>query len=175
LGIVVIHPQHIKDQREVFMSNVYFVVICFVLGTAQAMFAQPLSVPLPDAERYGISVTDLDERYPSATNADPTKGVMGQHQSRFLAEYTKLLKEVGHYLSEHGVDWGERTAFVHRIYFAADGSIDYFLFNTQGTELDKDKISRLLTSFGQNFRLSITANTTFRQCGTVTFVSAKKD
>src|SRR5699024_3529092 len=111
----------------------------------------------------------LDKEYPSAASAKPNKGVFKDKQPEFMQAYRNLLREVAIYLNDKGIDWGENTIFVNRIYFSKAGFINYFLFNTPNKSLNNDKIKKYLTEFSKDYRFPVTSDTSFRQCGTAPF------
>ena len=69
--------------------------------------------------------------------------------------------------------WEQPTRSFNRIYFNADGTIDYFLYNFQTTnvktedQLSQEKqneFNRLLNLFIKDYKISVTAKTKFAQC-----------
>lgn len=144
-----------------------FITSLIILGFfLKHSYSQTVSINIQDVESYGINISDLDEQYPSAASANPEQGIL-DNQKRFLQEYQQLLRKVALYLNKNGIDWGSTTNFVHRIYFSKNGTIDYFLFNTPGKNLDDEKIKKYIEKFSKDYKLSFTADTTFKQCGTV--------
>ncbi|WP_069133535.1 hypothetical protein [Rhodohalobacter halophilus] len=121
---------------------------------------------LDEAKSSGIDISQLDEQYPAATSFNPKEGVFRDDQSEFLIEYQKLLRKIGIDLYRAGIEWGENTMFVHRIYFSEDGSVGYFLFGTSSEEIDNDIIRDYLIELSREYSFPIESETKFRQCAT---------
>jgi len=87
--------------------------------------------------------------------------------------WTALFKELMTFLSAQGFVWGRETWCHVRIYFAADGIIEYWLYNFKRNDgilpEQQDEFQRLITLFSQEHTISITSKSSFSQCGGVTF------
>jgi len=141
-------------------------LFCLFLLYFHSVQAQPTVLSLDEAKSSGIDISQLDEQYPAATSFNPKEGVFRDDQSEFLIEYQKLLRKIGIDLYRAGIEWGENTMFVHRIYFSEDGSVDYFLFGTSSEEIDNDIIRDYLIELSREYSFPIESDTKFRQCAT---------
>lgn len=119
----------------------------------------------------------LDAVYPPAIASDSTKAVFrGAQQYKFISVYSALLNRLAVYLNSNNFEWVTPTRIFNKIYFAPDGSIDYYLVNLVGTGLNDDKQQRfisLLNKFVQTNKIDISANTRFAQCSPVIYKDVK--
>ncbi|MGV3631649.1 MAG: hypothetical protein ACO1O6_10590 [Bacteroidota bacterium] len=152
------------------MKNVC--IVSLFLALFSSCFGQHLGLSFQEAEKQGISVKKLDSLYRSALHADTLQAVFRTEQEQELMQqaYIRLLQDFGKFLSSGGFRWDKPTRCFNRIYFHADGTIDYFLFNFTGSETDKpsaekqQEFQRLLNSFISDYRFPVTASTGFAQC-----------
>lgn len=155
---------------------IFAVALSLLCGTA---LGQHLGISFQDAELQGLSVDSLDGVYQGAVNVDSSLSVFKseEQQDAMYDAYVSLLDELNNFLSEHGFKWDKRTKCFNRIYFHADGSIDYFLYNftdDQPSAEKKMEFKRLLNLFIQDYTLLLTAKTKFAQCSPVTYVPKDK-
>ena len=146
--------------------RIFYVLVFLTTILFQPILAQPTVLSLDEAKSSGIDISQLDEQYPAATSFDPNEGVFRDDQSEFLIEYQKLLRKIGIDLYRAGIEWGENTMFVHRIYFSDDGSVDYFLFDTSSEEIDHEIIKDYLIELSREYSFPLEPETKFRQCAT---------
>lgn len=133
--------------------------------------------PFNDAALHNTRISLLDSTYKSAIHSDPTLAVF-QNQEEVVTAYQSLLQDFGSFLAENNFRWEQNTTSFNRIYFDADGSIDYFLYQFRGTQLSEEKQARfndLLNQFIQTYRFPLTANLKFAQCSPVTYTPQKED
>ena len=98
--------------------------------------------------------------------------------------YLKLLQDFGKFLALNQFKWPGAVKCFNRIYFNANGSIDYFLydFTTKNVE-PKDRLfpekqaefNRLLNLFIRDYKIALTAKTGFAQCSPVTYKPQTSD
>lgn len=144
-------------------------------------FGQHLCLTFQEAERQGISIIRLDSVYKSAVHTDTSQAVFqtGPEQQKLQQAYIKLLQDFGKFLSENNFQWEKQTRCFNRIYFAADGTIDYFVFNFLGNTEDKPpahkqlEFQRLLNAFIKNYRFPLAAKIKFAQCSPATYAPKK--
>lgn len=157
------------------MKNILFpILFLFFFNQAQA---QHYSATIEAAAKKGIFIKSLDSIYQSAVHSDTSLAVFktDEEQKLLNTAYTKLLQDFGHFLKSNNFIWLKDTRCWNRIYFNADGSIDYFLYHFTGTAEVQPPISmqvefdRLLNIFIQDYNIQITAKVKFAQCSTVTY------
>jgi len=154
------------------------ILLLSFLGISILSNAQPLATTFEDAESTGISISKLDDTYPSAAHYEPEKGVFKERQPEFLKSYVNMHQELGKYLTQNGFNWPKTTQLFTRVYFDSSGTIDYFLINPKKANLDEGEIElyfRLLNEFIKDYKLPISASSGFAQCSPIKYVSKKKD
>ena len=139
--------------------------------------AQHIANTFQAVEKGDFSMQKLDAIYPSAITADSTKSVFkGAQQDQFITAYSSLLNSLAVYLNNNNFKWAMPTRIFNRIYFAPDGSINYYLVNLVGTNLTDEKQQQflnLLNSFIKTNKINITADTRFAQCSPVIYKNVK--
>jgi len=98
--------------------------ILVALLTTGAAFGQEC-MTYQEFEKNGRTMASLDSIYSSAIHPDSLPGPFNHRQSEVSDSWTTLLIEVATFLSGHGYVWGRETWCHVRIYFAANGTIDY--------------------------------------------------
>lgn len=152
-----------------------------MLTTCLPTFAQHIGMTFQHAEKQGISIDYLDSIYADAVNEDTLLAVFKteKEQEAMHQAYIKLLQDFGNFLSNNNFKWQKPTRCFNRIYFSADGTIDYFLFNFLGQNEDKpsektqNEFQRLLNIFISDYKFSLNANTKFVQCSPATYMPKK--
>lgn len=150
-----------------------FYLALFLLTIVQLSHGQHTALSFHDAEKQGISMQYLDSIYKNAVNNDTTLAIFktNTEQEKLQQSYTRLLKDLGNYLSKNNFKWEKKTPCFNKVYFNNDGAIDYFLFFFRGNEEDKPseakqkEFQRLLNLFIKDYKFSLKANTKFTQCG----------
>lgn len=99
-----------------------------------SLLAQPLGLGVTEAESRGISIQSLDSIYKSAVHVDSTQAVFTEEEDvkALYSSYVQLLQDLGNFLSENDFEWEQPRRCFNRIYFAPNGTIDYFLFKFLG-------------------------------------------
>ena len=129
----------------------------------------------------GATIEHLDSVYKSAVHTDTALAVFKNEseQLNLGVAYIHLLKDLGKFLKENDFKWGKATKGFNRIYFAKDGSIDYFLYNFSMKSIEekdrpsKEKVEQfktLLNKFIATYKISMTADVSFAQCSPVTYI-----
>ena len=135
--------------------------------------AQHIASTFQAAEKGAYSMQKLDAIYPAALAADSTKAVFkGGQQEKLITAYSALLNKLSVYLNKNNFRWDKPTRIFNRIYFAADGSINYYLVNLVGSGLSNDQqkqFLKLLNQFIKTNKIDIKANTRFAQCSPVVY------
>lgn len=143
--------------------------------------AQHKALTIPDAEKQGLSISHLDSIYKGAVHVDSSQAVFKtEAEQQAMGEaYMKLLQDFGKFLSANNFKWEKPTRGFNRIYFNSDGTIDYFLYNFQTTnvkledQLSQEKqteFNKLLNLFIKGYKISLTAKTKFAQCSPTTYM-----
>ncbi|MFN3917452.1 MAG: hypothetical protein ACK4K0_06895 [Flavobacteriales bacterium] len=156
-------------------------IITVLLTISFQTFGQQRGLTFQNAEKQGISIKHLDSVYISAVHTDTSLAVFKTEteQEAMQQAYIKLLQDFGKFLLENNFKWEKPTRCFNRIYFNADGTIDYFLFNFLGKLEDKPaeniekEFQRLLNVFIADYKFSVTAKTKFAQCSPTTYMPQK--
>ena len=152
------------------------VVMLVALMGLQAS-AQHIANTFQAVEKGNFSMQRLDAIYPPAIAENSVKAVFKENQQNvFITAYTALLNNLAIYLNKNNFKWGAPTRIFNRIYFAADGSINYYLVNLVGSGLNAARQQRFLTllnSFIKINKINITADTRFAQCSPVIYKDVK--
>jgi hypothetical protein len=144
----------------------------------QASSHKPVVLSVQEAEKSGRldslhkQQKLLDSLYESAVHVDLSKSVFKTDtEKQVMGEaYERFLQEFGDYLHKNKFHWQRPTRFWHRFYFARDGSVDYYIYNSAEFSLTKAvRYKELFTSFAATHKIAVTAPTGFAQCGHVTF------
>ncbi len=131
-----------------------------------------------EAAGKGLSAVTLDARYPSAIHVDADSAFFktDEEQDAWLVAYSGMLQEFGKFLSKNNFKWDKLTKCFNRVYFNADGTVDYFLYNFLGkqedrpTEVVEQEFKRLLELFLMEYQLPLSTRGKFAQCSPVTYM-----
>lgn len=153
------------------IKTLYLVLIMLI--TVHLSYGQHIALSFQDTEKHGISIQHLDSIYKNAVNSDTSFAIFKTEteQEKLQQSYTKLLKDLGSFLSKNDFKWEKKTPCFNKVYFSNDGSVDYFLYIFRGSEEDKPseirqkEFQRLLNLFIKDYKFSLTANSKFTQCG----------
>jgi hypothetical protein len=109
------------------MTKINFISTVF-LAACLHVFGQHQGLTFQDAEKQGISIKHLDGIYKSAVHSDTSLAVFKTEteQEALQQGYVKLLQDLGKFLSDNNFKWEKPTRCFNRIYFSAEGTIDYF-------------------------------------------------
>lgn len=149
----------------------------FLFFASSYLFSQHLAMPIEDAKNNGIIIHKLDSLYQSAIHVDTTKAVFNTQESQIKMKtaYVQMLNDFGQFLKENNYIWPKATHCFNRIYFAEDGSINYFLYQFKGKDEDLPSaeqqlaFQKLLSQFVLYYKIGISANKKFAQCSPVTY------
>ena len=123
-----------------------------------------------DAKANGTRISKLDSIYKNAIGSGVI--VFKGQEEKFMAAYQKMLQDFGAYLKKNGFSFGQSTRSFTRIYFKADGSIDFFLYNFKPGVAPEDKIKafdRLLKEFVKSYNIGMQGSENFVQCSPTVF------
>jgi len=162
------------------ITRKFTLTLWFVLAIAIAN-GQHLALTFQEAEKQGKGHSQLDSIYKSAMHTDTSQAVFksAAGQQAMTEAYVQLLRDFGKFLSANNFKWERPTRCFNRIYFNADGSIDYFLYNflSQGVKTEdqlspqkQTEFNRLLNAFIQDYKIPLTAQSKFAQCSPVTYM-----
>ncbi|HLG36388.1 MAG TPA: hypothetical protein VI757_16035 [Bacteroidia bacterium] len=154
-------------------QNAATLLFAFSISIVSAQHNKALTIQ--HAEKHGLSISHLDSIYKSVVHVDTSQAVFKtEAEQQAMGEaYMKLLQDFGKFLTANNFKWEKPTKGFNRIYFNSDGTIDYFLYNFQTTNVKpEDQLSqekqtefdRLLNLFIKDYRISLTAKTKFAQC-----------
>lgn len=159
--------------------NVRLTLIALLLFSG-SIIGQPLHVAdsFQNAQKNGNSIWTLENEYPKACAADLFSSVFkNEHDvnSLYIA-YNKMMEDLKKYLKANSFAFDAPTKCINRVYFSANGSIDYFYFNflasdpaTKPTIEKQDEFKRLLSSFIADYRMNISAPSKFAHYSPITF------
>lgn len=145
-----------------------FIAILFIGYVANAQQVMPIT----HADSLGVNIKLLDSLYQSGIHSDASKAVFADQQEDYITAYYSMLHELSAYLSQNDFKWGGQIRCFNRIYFAADGSIDYFLYSFKEGEITAEQATQfadLLNKFAQNYRFGLTKDVKFAQCSPVNY------
>jgi hypothetical protein len=143
----------------------------FANATAQ-QYPKPYVQSINDAEKEGITLRQLGDKYIDAVNVvDREKCVFKTSASAdsLATAYYDFLERLSDYLYNHHFKWGQETRCWNRIFFHADGAVDYYLFDfkTPVSKEQSDKFSELFATYCTTHKLGMSADKGFAQCGKV--------
>lgn len=147
-----------------------FFVTCLFLLLIQNVSAQ-LALSVDDAEEQGINVETLDSIYLAGIGADTVLTAFKGQENDYIKAYYALIHELGTYLNNNNFRWGGATRCFNRIYFQANGSIDYYLyrFDDPLSEQREEEFRRLLGAFIEGYQFSLQSSQNFSQCSPVNY------
>ncbi len=148
-----------------------FIAILTVLTVSFLSYGQK-AMTFNEAEKQNIKMSSLDSKYQSGIHADTSLAVFKTNMDEYIEGYQKLLQDLGQYLKANNFIWDKPTNGFNRIYFAGNGSIDYFLYSfspNQMTIEQENRFGELLREFIVNYHFPLEANTPFSQCSPVLY------
>lgn len=133
-----------------------------------------------EARKKGISIEELDLKYKSAVDSDSTKAIFKtiEERTKLQESYVKLLNDFNLFLGKNDFKWKTKTRCFQRIYFAPNGTIDYFIYNfnvknaqpdTIPSEEQQHEFNRLLSLFVKEYTFGLKANQPFAQCSPTSY------
>lgn len=150
------------------------VLLGLLITAAFHSFGQSKAMAFQDAEKQGILLKNLDSLYKSALHSDVKLAVFKtvEDQANLRKAYVDLLQNLASFLKTHHFKWLKQTRCYNRIYFNANGTVDYFLYNFSREQISAEKeleFGRLLNLFVKDYRFPLTANESFAQCSPVKY------
>ncbi|HEY0976727.1 MAG TPA: hypothetical protein VGE21_04600 [Flavobacteriales bacterium] len=145
-------------------------LLSLLLGSTLTYAQQVVS--FAKADEAGLRTTALDSLYRSAVHTDTLQAVF-QDQQAFIDAYTRMLQDLGDHLQRNGFEWPGPVRGFNRIYFAADGSVDHFLYSIRPGQISTEQEARFeefLRGFVSGYHLPMKAEVPFAQCSPVTFM-----
>ncbi len=156
------------------------IIVLILVLSSIASCAQQKVFSIEDARNKGLSIEELDKKYTSAVHSDTTKAVFksAEKQAKLQESYVKLLTDFNHFLAKNNFKWKNKTRCFQRIYFAPNGTIDYFIYNfnlknalpdTIPTEKEQEEFNRLLSLFVKDYVFDLHAAVPFAQCSPTSY------
>lgn len=124
-----------------------------------------------EATSQGISIEKLDSVYLSGIGSDSIETVFKGQEKTYIDAYFSFIHKLSAYLNENNFRWGEQIRCFNRIYFVADGKIEYHIydFKTYLSDSQKQEFQQLVNEFIVNFKFDLQAEKPFAQCSAVNF------
>lgn len=147
-------------------SFILSTLLFILLHAASAQVAMSLQ----EAEKQGLDVKRLDLSYKTGIGNDSIAVFKGQEDA-YVKAYYAMLRDLGHHLNEHNFYWGGQVRCYNRIYFAADGSVDYYLFDFDAniSESRQKQFKELLSQFIVSYKFEMNGKKQFAQCSPVNY------
>ena len=126
----------------------------------------PCAISLNDATPKSI-----EANYTDALNTDPTKAVFAGQGHEFASAFRAMTIAFSHYLKKNQSFEKKYYTFYSRVYFRADGTIDYFFYKLYPLTLSKDEaiiFKKSLGEFIKTYKFPMTAKVAFAQYTPVT-------
>jgi hypothetical protein len=155
----------LRELRVVFFLSVFI----FCKLSAQEV------LPVSKFLEYKLSQYLLDSIYKPALHSDSVKAVFYKKDEQFVESWTKMLQDLGDYLTMNNFKWDKPTWCFTKVYFNKKGGVDYFIYNfkEEATPLFKQReFDRHLKDFlkGYKFKSKFKPGIPFYQSGPVTFI-----
>ncbi len=135
-----------------------------------SLFSQKLVIDLSHYDAAKIHISDLDKLYPQASEVNPGHSMYEtNNDSIFYYAWVDFLHDINQYLCDHQFSIKGQIQVYCRVYFASDGTIDYFNYNTVSTipaSLQK-QFHKIMEQFIKTGKIKATAASKFVQCGSV--------
>jgi hypothetical protein len=155
---------------------------CLVIAAlliASALQAQKV-MQFSQLKTEGIRQTWLDSTYTSAVHSDTALAVFKTEkaQEEFIGAYNIFIQNLGKFLAENGFVFKQEQRCFNRVYFAADGTVEYFAYSFSNKNIEPQnqltpqqisEFERLLKLYLQTAKLSVTASVSFAQCSPVVY------
>jgi hypothetical protein len=131
-------------------------------------------------QNQGIRQTWLDSNYTSAVHSDTALAVFKTEkaQEEFIGVYNTFIQNLGKFLAENGFVFKQEQRCFNRVYFAADGTVEYFVYSFSNKNIEPQnqltpqqisEFERLLKLYLQTAKLSVVASVSFAQCSPVVY------
>ena len=134
---------------------------------------QKKGLSFSEAAKIGITIQHLDSIYLSGLHVDSLKAVFSSTLFDTVQKsYIYTIKQFSKYLSSKGFKWEKGTRCFNKIYFSAQGEIDYFLFNFAPGQIEQNKeieFERLLNEFIKSYKFPLSGKNGFSLCSSVMY------
>jgi len=156
------------------MTARYILILLLLSFSSKAQIHDRLYVEtIVIAATEGISIKQLDSSFISAVHVDSSKAVFKSNESAdsMRHAYSRFLGNFGAYLRMNGFKWGQPTRCWNKIYFQADGTVRYYLFDFK-TEIGAERLKRykeLFKAYASINKIGISASVNFAHCSSVTY------
>jgi hypothetical protein len=158
------------------------VALTILLAIHAHIYAQGVAITFQEAYKKGLTITHLDSIYKSAVISDTSKCVFKteKEQEALMDAYSKLLQDLGKFLTANNFIWEKPTKCFQKIYFNPSGGVDYFLYNFLGTNEDRPseekqkEFEKILNLFIKDYKFPMTAKVKFAQCSSSKYLPQKQ-
>lgn len=142
----------------------------FLFFIFQDAFTQ-LVMSANETTDQGINIEELDSAYTPAIGADSIVTVFQGQEEAYVKAYYSLIHDLSTYLNQHNFRWGEQVRCFNRIYFAAEGTVDYYIYDFKAYLSDEQKaeFQELINEFMADYQFGLSADQPFAQCSPVNF------
>ncbi len=124
-----------------------------------------------EQDRKTYSRLNLDDTCPNLLDPNISKDEI----AKVKAAWFDLNKSLGSFLSENDFNWdttGTKVNIWHKFYFNKDGTLKAYLFKFRDKSInEKTRASykKFIKEFGSTYKLPLTKESTFAQCGSGIF------
>jgi hypothetical protein len=129
---------------------------------------------------HNLRISWLDSNYVSAVHTDTALAVFKteSEQQEFIAAYTAFVQKLADFLNANGFEFKQEQRCFNRIYFAANGKADYFIYSFSNKGIDPQnqitgqrlaEFERLVTLFLQQEKITVQSPVRFAQCSPVVY------
>ncbi|AKD01878.1 hypothetical protein POKO110462_15705 [Pontibacter korlensis] len=155
--------------------KITILVFGFLLYFTCSSSAQKIAMSFEEAANQGVPFEHLDSLYKSAVHSDKDLAVFKSpdEQAKLRRAYAQMLHDLGIFLKENNFHWETQVRSFNRIYFNADGAVDYFLYNFAPEQISTEKereFKQLLHLFVQHYSFPLKAGEKFAQCSPVKYL-----
>ncbi|MCC5942494.1 MAG: hypothetical protein JJU37_13220 [Balneolaceae bacterium] len=158
------------------MKYIYSFVLFFLFITPLVV-GQGTVMTFAQAQENGISIDEIDARYIDALHSTPELGLFNENPQPFIQQFREFYTELTKFLNTNGFYWQEPTRIFSRIYFSAEGQVEYFFLNESQAKLSSEKMEQftnLTETFISNNTLGISGDKPFAQCSPVVYTNMEK-
>lgn len=149
-------------------KNIFKIIISLLIF--HDLNAQHIGMTFKEYEKTGYKISHLDSLYKSAVTVFETENERDSLGNSWIT----LLQDFGQFLHDSNFEWENVYQCWHKVYFSADGSIDYFLYRIESKddpssifipESQQIEFKKLLNIFISDYKFKMTAKIKFAQCG----------
>jgi len=152
--------------------------VLLLLLTATLVNAQGLVMTFAEAKAKNISIEEIDALYMDALHSEPELGLFNTNSGVFINEYRGFITELARFLNTNDFFWEEPTRIFSRIYFSADGEVEYFFLNEAQANLTTEQLeqfTKLTAEFISVYIMEIESDEPFAQCSPVVYDNIKSE